>query len=388
MTLRGRVREDPIRALVWIEATATVLAVAADVSLPLLDPVEAAPNWHLYPLTAAATAICMVAIFSIPHAPNKRYAGIGVACVALLLVGYLPPPGLLMFVLSATLAARLTFAFGSRGAVMAWVVACVALTVRVYAQTHGAASAHFDTWFAAFVAYALQIGPFAILLALIFGIIGLMKVYASSSADAAAASERSRIALDLHDFLGHGLTTLRVQLQNAERYRSSDPDKAGDYLQRAVASSGNLLDDVRETVGLLHDDAERATPSFSILFDRLCSDYAATHDVVVERRIDIAREPTGRVAVALYRAIQEALTNVARHARARHVWIAVRGDDHRLEASVEDDGCGLSDDASGRGHGLRSMRERISGVSGEFSIAGRNGGGTVVRAAVPVEAAR
>jgi signal transduction histidine kinase len=148
------------------------------------------------------------------------------------------------------------------------------------------------------------------------------------------------------------------------------------------------LNDVRETVGLLHDDVERTTPSFSTLFDRLCSDYAATHDTIVERRVDVAHEPTGRVAVALYRAIQEALTNVARHASAQHVWIDVRGDDRRLEASVEDDGCGISGEPDGRGHGLRSMRERIAGVGGEFSIAGRNGGGTVVRAAVPVEAAR
>jgi signal transduction histidine kinase len=385
MTLGDRVRENPIRALVWIEALATALAVAADVCLPAFDPGGAAPNWHTYPLTAVITAICIVAIFTIPHAPNERYVTIGIACVSLAILGWLPPPGLLLFVLSAIVAARLTFAFGWRGAGIAWVVACVGLTLRVYA---GAAGTHASSWLAALASYALQIGPLAILLALLFGIIGLMNVYATSSADAAAADERSRIALDLHDFLGHGLTTLRVQLQNAERYRTSDAQKADDYVRRALASSGELLDDVRETVGLLHDDAERTTPSFSILFDRLCVDFAATHDAVVDRRVDVAREPSGRVAVALYRAIQEALTNVARHASAQHVWISVRGDDRRVEVSVEDDGCGISGAADGRGHGLRSMRERIAGVGGEFSIADRNGGGTVMHAVVPVEAAR
>jgi signal transduction histidine kinase len=377
MTLGARVRENPVWALVWIEAAATALAVAADVCLIVFDPAEASLSAHLYPLTALVTAACIAGVFAIPHAPNRRYVAIAVASIALVAIGWLPPPGLLMFVLAAILAARLTFAFGFRGAVLAWLVACVALSTRVYAASpHG------------FAAYALAIAPFAILLALIFGIIGMMKVYAATSADAAATSERTRIALDLHDFLGHGLTTLRVQLQNAQRYRSTDPAKADDYVRRAVDSSGELLADVRETVALLHDDVERTTPSFSVMFERLCDDFASTHATVVERHADVAPEPSGRVAIALYRSIQEALTNVARHAAAAHVWVRVRGDERSVEAIVEDDGCGIDPQAQTRGHGLISMRERIAGAGGSFTIAARSGGGTIVRAIVPVEAAR
>jgi signal transduction histidine kinase len=387
MTLGARVRENPVRALVWIEAVATALAATADACLIAFDPSSAALNRHVYPLTALVTAACIAAVFAVPHAPSRRYLAIALACLLLVAVGWLPPPGLLMFVLAAILAARLTFAFGFRGAAIAWLVACVALSTRVYAEIDGAgASAAAGPH--GFAAYALAIVPFAILLALIFGMIGLMKVYAASSADAAATNERTRIALDLHDFLGHGLTTLRVQLQNAERYRSSDPGKADDYVARAVASSGELLADVRETVGLLHDDVERTTLSFSAMFDRLCVDFASTHATIVERRSDVAPEPSGRVAIALYRTIQEALTNVARHASAAHVWVTVRGDERRVEAAVEDDGCGIAGDAQPRGHGLISMRERITGAGGTFSIAARAGGGTVVRAIVPVEAAR
>jgi signal transduction histidine kinase len=377
MTLGARVRENPIRALVWIEAAATVLAAAADACLIVFDPAEASISAHLYPVTALVTAACIAAVFAIPHAPSRRYAAIAIASIALVAIGWLPPPGLLMFVLAAILAARLTFAFGFRGAVLAWLIACVALSMRVYTGSpHG------------FAAYALAIAPLAILLALIFGIIGLMKVYAASSADAAAASERTRIALDLHDFLGHGLTTLRVQLQNAQRYRSTDPVKADDYVRRAVDSSGELLADVRETVTLLHDDVERTTPSFSVMFDRLCDDFATTHATLVARLADVSPEPSGRVAIALYRTIQEALTNVARHASAAHVWVTVRGDTRSIEAIVEDDGCGLDAHTQLRGHGLISMRERIAGAGGTFAIAARDGGGTVVRAIVPVEAAR
>jgi signal transduction histidine kinase len=386
MTLTGRLRENPIRALVWIEAVATVLAALADAGLVLLDPAEARLNMHVYPITALVTATCVAAIFAIPHAPSRRYAAIAVACITLAVAGWLPPPGLLMFVLAAILATRLTFAFDIRGAVLAWLVACVALCARVYAESNAAGALPGGPQ--SVLSYVMQVVPFAILLALIFGLIALMKVYAASSADAAATTERTRIALDLHDFLGHGLTTLRVQLQNAELYRTSDPAKADDYVRRAVASSGGLLDDVRETVGLLHDDVERTTPSFSVLFDRLCTDFASTHDTVVERRLEVMLDPSGRIAVALYRTMQEALTNVARHAAAAHVWIAVRGDGRVVEASVEDDGRGITGDPQRRGHGLISMHERIAGVGGTFSIDARTGGGTVVRASIPVEAAR
>jgi signal transduction histidine kinase len=371
---------------VWIEAVAAALAALSDAGLIVFDPAGAAPNMHVYPLTAAVSVTCVAAVFAIPHASSRRYIAIAVACITLLGVGWLPPYGMLMFVLAAILAARLTFAFGFRGALTAWVAACVALTIRVYALSNGAASAPGEPQ--GLLAYALQIVPYAVLLGLIFGMIVLMKVYAASSADAAATSERTRIALDLHDFLGHDLTTLRVQLQNAEHYRASDPDKAEDYVRRAVASSGELLADVRETVALLHDGAERTAPSFSILFERLCADFATTHGAIVDRNLEVAREPSGRVAVALYRTMQEALTNVARHASAGHVRIAVRGDERLVEASVEDDGCGIDGEAQGRGHGVISMRERIASVGGEFSIGARAGGGTVVRARIPIEAAR
>jgi signal transduction histidine kinase len=261
----------------------------------------------------------------------------------------------------------------------------VALSTRVYAQIDGAGSSAAGPH--GFAAYALAIAPFAILLALIFGMIGLMKIYAASSADAAATNERTRIALDLHDFLGHGLTTLRVQLQNAEHYRTTDPAKADDYVRRAVASSGELLADVRDTVGLLHDDTERTSLSFSAMFDRLCADFASTHATIVEHRSDVSLEPSGRIAIALYRTIAEALTNVARHASAAHVWVTVSGGEVSVEATVEDDGCGITG-ASANGHGLTSMRGRVAGVGGTFSISARAGGGTVVRAVVPVEAAR
>jgi signal transduction histidine kinase len=388
MVAGDRVRKDPIALLVWIEAVAIVAAAAVDVSTIVLNPTAAAVNRHIYPFTALAVVVCVAAMFAIPHAPNRRYAAAAIACVALFWIGWLPPDGISAFVLAAILAARLTFAFGPGGAITAWISACVALTLTVYSASSGPDHVGNAGPPPGFFGYAQYVVPFAILLGLIFGMIALMKMYASRSADVAATNERARIALDLHDFLGHGLTTLRVQLQNAERYRESDPAKADDYVRRAVAASGTLLSDVRETVASLHDNADRNTPSFAVLFERLCSDFASTHPTAVERNLTATSEPSGRIGVALYRTLQEALTNVARHAGATHVWVRVHGDERTIEASLEDDGCGISLESAKSGHGLTSMRERIASVGGQFSVGARDGGGTIVRATVPVEAKR
>lgn len=375
-------------ALAWIEAIAIALATGMDV-LTVFSVAAGGfkPDWGVYAASAVTLGLCVIGVLRIPHAPNRRYVSIVVACLALCVAGWLPPDGILTFVLSAILAARLTFAFDLRGAAAAWVVACAAISTRFFSAIVGPDHAVLGgssslNW----IMYFQDVAPTALLLALIFGMIVLMKIYATSSADEATTRERTRIALDLHDFLGHGLTTLRVHLQNVDRHRASDPPKAQVYLERAIASSGELLADIRETVGMLHDDDRLNTLPLPALIERLCNDFASTYETQIDVRLHINCEPSGRIAVTLYRVIQEALTNVARHASAGYVCLTIRGDQDTIEATIEDDGRGLQEQARNGGHGLISMRERITRLSGTFSISPRTGGGTIVRALVPIEA--
>lgn len=177
-----------------------------------------------------------------------------------------------------------------------------------------------------------------------------------------------------------------MQLQNATALRSSDAAKAAAYVDRATATAADLLADVRETVALLHDEsAERATP-FPTLLHRLREDFIATHDIELAWSDDVAAEPPGRVAMVIYRTLQESLTNIARHARARRVDVRISGTDGAIALSVRDDGGGFETARNANGHGLTSMRTRVESIGGTFTISSSAGDGTCVQARVPLEA--
>src|SRR5579863_35668 len=156
-------RVDPIRALVWIEAVALALGVAMDVLLVAMDPTDAAVNRHWYPLTAACALACSAAVFSIPHAPNRRYAIVAIAAVTLGVLGWLPPDGLVPYVLAAILCARLTFAFGSGGAIFAWLIAVASLLLRLYSGTVGPDHSAGASGPRSFAEAILYVGPFTLL---------------------------------------------------------------------------------------------------------------------------------------------------------------------------------------------------------------------------------
>jgi signal transduction histidine kinase len=165
----------------------------------------------------------------------------------------------------------------------------------------------------------------------------------------------------------------------------TDPVKARAYLRSATSKTAEILGDVRETVAILHDDAQR-TPSFRLLLDRLRSDFSATHEMSVSWNVRVANEPSGRVAMAIYRVLQEALTNVARHAKASRIGVEVQGYDNWIEIRIDDDGRGFSG-GSVDGHGLLSMRSRIESAGGTFRVSSEPAAGTQIVARVPLEAA-
>ena len=371
---------DPIRALIWLEAFAAALAFAADVMEAIaVNPYSGMVHPTPELLYAGVSLITAVAIFCIPHAANRRYVAVVVASAGVVALGYLPPHALLMPVLACILSARLTFAFGLRGAAGAFAITVASLVLGVISFASGSAVP------GGTAELVLELFANAVIIGLIFGVIAIVWWYARKTAEAAASAERSRIALDLHDSLGHGLTTLSVQLQNAARLRPSDPLKADWYVDRACANVGELLSDVRETVRILHDDVPAESAPFRTLLDRLHADFASTYDVEVRWNVRLAGEPSGRIAIACYRVLQEALTNVARHARAARVAVAIDAGAREIELRVEDDGRGFDGEPQA-GHGLASMRTRVESLGGTIAVTSTNGRGTLVRALVPLEA--
>ena len=203
----------------------------------------------------------------------------------------------------------------------------------------------------------------------------------------AREEEKTRIARELHDELGQLLTALKMDLAWLRERLPADAElnaraaEMGALLDRTVGSTRRISADLRP---LMLDDLGLADAAAWLVED-FCKRYP------VQCKISMAdAEALGRVTkavgTAVYRAIQEALTNIARHAQAKNAWVVLNvvGDDLHLE--VEDDGRGIAaqDLAKSRSFGLKGMRERIAFLGGSLDIAAAPRGGTRMRLRVPL----
>jgi signal transduction histidine kinase len=197
-------------------------------------------------------------------------------------------------------------------------------------------------------------------------------------AESSRLAERLHISRELHDTVGHHLAVLSLDLELAARRADA---AAAEPVREAQAVAKLLLADVREMVTTLRQhrplDLRRA----------LLTLVAGTG----EPRIHLAlpedlelRDPSQ--AHAVFRCVQEAITNAVRHARAENVWIEVGRDGGRLEVSVRDDGRGAA--AAAPGNGLAGMRERFEDAGGGLDVASAPGEGFRLRAWLPASGER
>ncbi|MFI8091047.1 sensor histidine kinase [Streptomyces sp. NPDC086080] len=197
--------------------------------------------------------------------------------------------------------------------------------------------------------------------------------------------ERVRIARELHDVVAHTVSAMTVQAGLALDAFDTRPEVARAAMRQVRASGKDAVRELRATVGVLRaDDGAPAAPAprldeLTELVERV---RATGLDVTLH--VDAGTVPH-LVELAAYRIAQEALTNVIRHARARHAAVSVgraAGDDgDRLTVEVTDDG--IADGGPGEGFGLVGMRERAAAVGGRVEAGPVPGGGWRVRAELP-----
>ena len=200
--------------------------------------------------------------------------------------------------------------------------------------------------------------------------------------------ERLRIAREVHDVVAHAMVAINVQAGVAAHLLDQDADQARDALLNIKRTSGEALTDLRATLGVLRDPEQAPVGPAAGLDDleavagRL---RAAGVEVTVD--VDAGAMPTP-VHSASYRIVQEALTNVLRHADARTATVAVRADDDVLTIVVADDGTGHGRPTSGAGAGVRGMRERAEALGGTLQAGSGLEGGWRVEATLPLAPAR
>jgi signal transduction histidine kinase len=173
------------------------------------------------------------------------------------------------------------------------------------------------------------------------------------------ADERLRIAREVHDVVAHTMVAINVQAGVAAHLVDRDPAQARSALRAIKATSGEALSDLRATLGVLRGAA--AAPGLGDL-DELAAGLRAAGVRVELDVVEMDAVPAA-VQAAGYRIVQEALTNVLRHARATAARVCVTREDGALLVEVVDDGVG-SGGSGGSGNGLPGMRERAAALSG------------------------
>jgi signal transduction histidine kinase len=193
-------------------------------------------------------------------------------------------------------------------------------------------------------------------------------------AETSRSSERLRISRDLHDTLGHHLAALSLQLDVAARLSDG---KVAEHVQQAHAITRLLLSDVRAVVSTLRDTS-RPNLAAAIRALTLLPAAAQIHLDVAD---PLVVDDPGR-AEALLRAVQEVVTNAARHARAANLWIELHATSDAITLHARDDGLGA--DAVAWGNGLRGMRERFEQHGGTMAVTAVSGRGFEVHASMPL----
>ena len=207
-----------------------------------------------------------------------------------------------------------------------------------------------------------------------------LQAYAVQAERLATVQERNRVARDIHDGLGHALTVVQMQIKAARAVLPVDTAETDTVLAKAQTQAEQALAEVRRSVSVLREPVP-AKP----LCDALRDLAGETSAAGVRTDLEVtgtARPLPPETEESLYRAAQEGLTNVRKHARASHAALTLdfsRPDAVRLE--VRDDGVGVS--SGGTGFGLVGVRERAAHLGGQAAISAVPGGGTLLSVEVP-----
>jgi len=207
-------------------------------------------------------------------------------------------------------------------------------------------------------------------------------------ADRRIADERLRIAQEVHDVVAHAMVAINVQAGVAAHVLHKRPGQAETALTEIKRVSGAALADLRATLGLLRDEGAAApvhpTRELSEVRDLAVPLRAAGVDVAIDVRGPEERVPSA-VGAAAYRIVQEALTNVLRHAHASSAAVQVAIGARALEIEVRNDGAPVARGPSnGSGTGLRGMVERAEALGGRVEAGRLADGGWQVRAVLPL----
>ena len=215
-----------------------------------------------------------------------------------------------------------------------------------------------------------------------------LRIEAQQERELAAADERNRIARELHDIVAHSLQVMISQADGGRYAAKADPDVAPRTLETISDTGRQALGQMRRLLGVLRDtDGADTTPQPGLgnIEELIATVRLSGLEVVFHQTGEPARAIADGAELVLYRIVQEALTNVARHAGEQaSATVTLHWRNTGVSVTIEDDGVGSTEDDNA-GQGLVGMRERTALYDGTFSAGPKAGGGFRVHAHLPYE---
>ena len=208
-----------------------------------------------------------------------------------------------------------------------------------------------------------------------------LRAYALQAEELAITKERNRLAREIHDGLGHYLTTVFMQIQAARAVMKIDPLKAMEALTKAQNLSQEALVDVRESVAALRDSPGSQLPLPEEV-DRLLQ-VCEGAGLATELKVLGAERPLSPQAQqTVFRAVQEGINNACKHAQAGRLWVTLDySQGERVKLVMQDDGMGAKQMQGG--FGLLGMRERVNLLNGDFAVITAPGEGFRLEVTIP-----
>jgi two-component system, sensor histidine kinase and response regulator len=195
----------------------------------------------------------------------------------------------------------------------------------------------------------------------------------------ATLEERNRIARDIHDSLGHALVALNVQMETSLALWQDNPAKAHEFLVEAKQLGSDALKAVRQSVSEMRTDPLQGQ-LLEEAIATLTQEFYRTTNIQPQCQINLSRPLSLPLNTAVYRIIQEGLTNICKHAQATAVQIHVYTDPSGLTLILQDNGKGFRLNENKCGFGLQGMRERTAALGGHLEIASEPDSGCKITA--------
>jgi signal transduction histidine kinase len=386
-------RAAPVLTDAAVGVGVAVLVVAASAA-------GVGPPWISSPRPLDAVAVGLVGVVAGALALRRRYpisVLVVLNAVALAWAAAHYPGRLILLaplIACYTLAAARGWRWGLAGAVVTALSALVAIRVAFGAIAPAGISGNAVLTAATAGAAGTAVGYYRALLVATRAQLAREAQTREEQARRRAVEERLRIARELHDVFGHTMATISVQAGVGIHLLKARPAQAVEALTTIKQISDQGLADVKAILGVLRADSDPGQPrSPRGGLDQLETLLDPVRAAGVQPQLTVhggARPLPAAVDLAAYRIIQEALTNVLRHAGARTVQLDLRYEPERVVIRIRDDGSAASPGQAGTngqgGHGISGMRERALALSGQFTAGPHPDGGFQVWCALPTSA--